>query len=104
MTTLTKNFVWALMLSFTVFLLPEMAMANAFQDGLCKLYKCFFSGTIVSMIATFAVIFLGIGAFFGKVNWGLVIVTLAGLVVVLGASSIIEMFHGDVSGCDTATC
>ncbi len=92
-----KKHIIAASLAIVVLLLPSLGLAtdlSSFEKGVCKLYKCFFSSTVVSLIATFAVIFLGIGAFFGKTNWGLVITVLAGIVVVLGAATIVGQFGG----------
>lgn len=104
--TNNKNFVWAFVLSLAVTLMPEMAFAgySAFEEGLCKVLECFFSDTVVGMIATVAIIFLGIGAFFGKVNWGLVIITVVGIVILVGAGEIAFIFAG--ANCDalSVTC
>lgn len=81
---------------FTVFALailatalPEIASAgDSLGVRICKVYHCYVSSDLMIIIATVAIFFLGIGAFFGKVNWGLVIIVVLGVVVITGAMQI----------------
>jgi type IV secretory pathway VirB2 component (pilin) len=81
---------------------PELALASfSFKEKLCKVLNCFFGNDIVVFVATVAIIFLGIGAFFGKLNWGLVIVVVIGIVVVAGAGQIAVIVAGGGTSCAT---
>lgn len=82
---------------FAVSLSPELAMASAgttFIESLCRAYNCFFGNDVVIFIGTIAIIFLGIGAFFGKLNWGLVIVVVIGIIVIASASQFAALIAG----------
>jgi type IV secretory pathway VirB2 component (pilin) len=52
------------------------------------------SGPIGAAIASFAVIFLGIGAFFGKVTWGTAVLTATAIFTIFGADAIIPTITG----------
>lgn len=78
---------------------PEVTLAAGFGDDvfsetLCNIAGWFTSGT-GKAIATVAVIFLGIAAFFGKVTWGLALMFALGIFAIFGASSIVEAVGGD---------
>lgn len=47
------------------------------------------TGTLGQGLATIAVLMLGIGAFFGKVNWGLAVTVAVGIAAIFGAASIV---------------
>ena len=88
---------------------PEMASASgfSFSEKLCTIYNCFFGNNVVIFIGTVAIIFLGIGAFFGKLNWGLVIVVVIGIIVIGGAGQLAQIIASNGgTGCSTsnATC
>lgn len=81
--------------------LPNMAFASPQADSLadvggiaCAVYDCVTGNGLFAIIATMAIFFLGIGAFFGKVNWGLVIVITLGIVVIVGAAGIASTLVG----------
>lgn len=58
------------------------------------------SGPIGAAIASFAVIFLGIGAFFGKVTWGTAVLTAVAIFTIFGADVIIPTItNGAGLGC-----
>ena len=92
----TNMFMFAL--AALTLVLPGMAsatatggVANSLGDvgGIaCGIYDCVTGNGLFAIIATMAIFFLGIGAFFGKVNWGLVIVITLGIVVIVGAAGI----------------
>lgn len=93
---------------FAVSLSPELAMASGngqFISSLCNAYNCFFGNDVVVFIGTIAIIFLGIGAFFGKLNWGLVIVVVIGIIVIGGAGQFAAMVvgNGATNPCGTPT-
>jgi type IV secretory pathway VirB2 component (pilin) len=101
--TLTKqrNYHWAL---WTAVLLaaamPELAQAQGnintiIGGGLCNVYGAL-TGTVAQGIATLAVLFLGIGAFFGKVTWALAITVAVGIATIFGAAAIVSTI-GDVA-------
>lgn len=88
---------------------PEMASASGFRfwEKLCGIYNCFFGNEVVIFIATVAIIFLGIGAFFGKLNWGLVIVVVIGIIIITGAmqlaTAIADGASNGSAGCASAS-
>ena len=69
----------------------------------CLIYECITGNGLFAIIATMAIFFLGIGAFFGKVNWGLVIVITLGIVVVVGAMGIANTLVGGTASCSSQT-
>jgi type IV secretory pathway VirB2 component (pilin) len=79
------------------------ASASPFEDAVCTILTCFLGNGIVLVIATGAVLFLGIGAFFGKVSWGVVILTVVAIIAVAGAEEIAGLFIGGQDGCPAAT-
>ncbi len=60
-------------------------------------------GNLGKAIATIAIIFLGIGAFFGKTTWGLAVAVGVGIFAIFGASTILAQFTGDDGTCSEAT-
>ena len=71
----------------------------------CGVYECVTGNGLFAIIATMAIFFLGIGAFFGKVNWGLVIVITLGIVVIVGAAGIASTLTGsDCEVVGTTVC
>ena len=106
----TKTNLLMLALAVLTVVMPQMAFATnglgSVGASVCRIYNCIVNNSLVLVIATVAIFFLGIGAFFGKVNWGLVIVITLGLVVIAGAMEIATMVLGQTStgGCDTVSC
>lgn len=97
-----KNY---LLLALAMLVLPLSASADeAVLGKLCELYDCIFSNGLVLAIATIAILFLGIGAFFGKTNWGLVFVTGVGMVTIAGAAQIALLLLGDDAVGDADNC
>lgn len=81
---------------------PGVAYANISIPGvsgfevevgwaLCKVVFAL-QGTIGKALSTMAVIMLAVGAFFGKVTWGLAVTVATGIFVIFGATDIIDMF------------
>jgi len=100
----TTRYSIAFALSALVLLAPEMASAAGLEDtvgrGLCNIVQAL-RGTVGRGIATLAVLFLGIGAFFGKVNWGLAVMVGIGIAAIFGAAAIVDTVGG-VEGCGAA--
>ena len=93
---------------FALSLSPELASASgtSFINSLCRAYNCFFGDDVVVFIGTIAIVFLGIGAFFGKLNWGLAIVTIIGIIVIGGAGQFAAIVAGGSAQCNSgnSTC
>lgn len=90
-------------LLFSATLLPNDVFAQdveftGIEDGICAIVSML-SGRVAKGLATVAIIFLGIGAFFAKVNWGLAITTAVGIVAIFGAGTIAEQL-GVAAGAD----
>jgi type IV secretory pathway VirB2 component (pilin) len=90
-----KTNLFVLALGVLSFVLPTNAFALAgFSADVCEVYDCILNNDIILVIATVAIIFLGIGAFFGKVNWGLIVIVVLGIVVIFGAGEIAVSIAG----------
>ena len=70
---------------------------EAFQNvaGVACTIAKYLNGPIARTIATIGIIFLGFGAFFGKLNWGAVLTTALGIFIIFGAARIIGTVAGD---------
>lgn len=72
-------------------------------DSLCTIVSWFTAGGIGAAIASLAVIFLGIGAFFGKVNWGMALTFTVGICAIFGSEPILaSVIPGYTDGCGLA--
>lgn len=96
------SIVLTLALAIAGALFPGLALAGSGLDaivggGLCDVVGNLSGGT-ASAIATLAVLILGIGAFFGKVNWGLAVLFAVGIAAMFGAATIVTTIGG-ASGC-----
>ena len=101
------DMVWALVVAFgaamMISLMPDVASAassNAIEVALCNVYSLMTSST-GKVIASIAVIVVGIGALMGKISWGMAFIVAIGIALVFGATSIVNAVSGDTS---TAKC
>ena len=84
-----------LLLAVSALLLPEITLAGGtglektVGSGLCRIAGAM-QGTVGRGLATISILILGIGAFFGKVNWGLAVLVGVGIAGIFGAVAIIE--------------
>jgi type IV secretory pathway VirB2 component (pilin) len=102
MTKLKTNFLMLALAVLTI-LVPQASFAlGSVGDTVCKVYTCIVSSNMLTIIATVGIFFLGIGAFFGKVNWGLVIIIALGIVVIVGAMGIASTLVGGTNSCSTS--
>ena len=79
---------------------PLNAYAQNFDsiaEGICRAVQNAQSGPVKALLVII-VLFMGVGAFFGKVNWGLVVQVIVGIAGALGAAAIAEIVTG--SNCD----
>lgn len=95
-----KFFLAAAFLSFSMLVMTPTPAAAAVTDDfgkvgarLCNIVAAI-TGKIGRAIATIAVIFLGFGAFFGKVTWGLAVAVAIGIFAIFGAATIVNQFGG----------
>jgi type IV secretory pathway VirB2 component (pilin) len=100
----TKTWALALVGAGVISVLPGTAAAapavNApFAEELCAIAN-WFTGDTGSAIATVAIIFLGIAAFFGKVTWGLALMFAVGVFAIFGAGEIVSAIS-DGQSCST---
>lgn len=82
--------------------IPEIASADdPLSAPLCTVAE-WFSGGTGKAIATVAIIFLGIAAFFGKVTWGLALMFAVGIFAIFGSAEIVAAItdEGDIATCD----
>lgn len=101
-----KYFLAAFLVGFSLMLTPGAAHATNDDFGgvgaqLCKIVHAI-TGKVGRAIATIAVVFLGIGAFFGKVTWGLAVAVSIGIFAIFGASTIVSNFGG-TTDCSTSS-
>ncbi len=88
---------------------PSQAFAAAetqLEATLCTILG-FLTGNIGKAIAAFALVFLGISLFLGKVSWGLAISTALGVATIFGAPQLVETLGGSASeggAINTSTC
>lgn len=100
--TLTTNRNWAFMtlLSMIAVALPDAAFAasglDIFSDKLCEIVAIA-TGQAGKAIATLGIVFLGIGAFFGKLNWGLAVLVAVGIIAIFGAAELATGLGGDAT-------
>jgi len=74
------------------------------EATLCTILK-FLTGNIGKAIAAFALVFLGISLFLGKVSWGLAISTALGVATIFGAPKLVQTLGGKTDeAIDTKNC
>ena len=88
-------------------IMPCAAYANVLDqvvtNGFCVIINAL-TGNVGKAIATFAILFLGIGAFFGKVNWGLALMFAAGIVAIFGSAEIAASIAAGSGGSAGSAC
>ena len=67
------------------------------ESTLCKLLELL-TGALGKAIAAFAIMFIGVSLFMGKVSWGLAISTAIGIGAIFGAAGIVETLGGGEGG------
>lgn len=92
----------ALLMLFSVIVMsfPSESSANLvtpteMELSLCRLLVCFYSQTVVMVISSIAIIFLAISVLLGKANWGVVVVTTVGIIVLSSAVDIALLMISD---------
>ncbi len=85
--------------------LPDFAAAAVnIDDVTCNLVE-FFQGKPARGLAMMAVIFVGVGTFFGKLAWGLVIAVLVAIFFIFGAAAVVDLVtNDDKSGSSATKC
>ena len=90
----------------TILFLTDNSFAEGYtviESTLCKLLAML-TGTIGKGVAAFAIMFVGISLFMGKVSWGLAISTALGIGAIFGAAGIVKALGGgdlDINACAT---
>ncbi len=93
-------FIFALALIAAIAPNDALALNTTIGGRVCYITQAM-TGNIGRGIATLGVVFLGIGAFFGKVNWGLAIMVAIGIAGIFGASAIMNTFSGSTACSNT---
>lgn len=75
--------------------------AQGIGGALCEIVGWFVAGGIGAAVASIAVIFMGIAAFFGKVTWGMALTTACGIFAIFGAGEIVSALVGTSGGAVT---
>lgn len=100
----TMDIVWCLTVMAGVLLaynlVPDLAMAqtaatttttgSGIDRALCNVYNAF-TGTTGRVLASIAIIIVGIGALMGKISWGMALIVAIGVALVFGAASIVDI-------------
>ncbi len=99
-----KNYLFFFILIAAFSLLyPDLLLAQNLNDSvgqrLCNIVSVLV-GPAGQAIATAAVCFLGIGAFFGKVNWGLALTVATGIIAIFAAVRIVDGIRGAGTDCN----
>lgn len=72
--------------------------ASGFAKVLCNV-RNLFVGQTGTAVATLAIIFLGVGAFFGKVSWGVALLVAVGIAAIFGADEIVKTVANEAVVC-----
>ncbi len=105
----TMDFTWCLVVMTGVLLAynlaPDLALAqtqtrSGIDQALCNIYNAF-TGTTGRVLASIAIIIVGIGALMGKVSWGMALIVAIGVALVFGAASIVNMVGNGVGNNST---
>ena len=78
-------------------------VSDVFSNTLCGVVS-WFTGRTGKAVATMAVIFLGIAAFFGKVTWGLALMFAVGIFAIFGAASIVNAVSSGEADSSGTSC
>jgi type IV secretory pathway VirB2 component (pilin) len=99
--TISRLFVFfCLVVAILGFDLNAMAAtaADDFDQKFCNILRLA-TGTPMKIVASIAIIATGVGAVSGKMQWTIVLVTAAGVIVIFSAESLVELLTGSaVSG------
>lgn len=104
-----KTLVVTLFAAAITVMIPEMSLAatgngdpSGIGKALCGIAD-WFQGDTGRAVATIAIIFLGIAAFFGKVTWGLALMFAVGIFAIFGASEIVNAISPEGEGCGSGS-
>jgi len=95
----SKKHLWVIIMMLII-LTPSLANASLMGDvkGLmCSIVKLV-NGTIARTMATFGIVFMGVGAFFGKLTWGTVLIITFSVMIIFGSATIVSNFSMDTNG------
>jgi len=105
--TINNIFSTAFLSLFVMLALTDQSIASEYttlESTLCKMLAML-NGTIGKGVAAFAIMFVGISLFMGKVSWGLAISTALGIGAIFGATGIVTALGGgdlDIDDCATS--
>ena len=106
--TINNIFSTAFLSLFVMLALTDLSIAateyTTLESTLCKMLAML-NGTIGKGVAAFAIMFVGISLFMGKVSWGLAISTALGIGAIFGATGMVTALGGgdlDLDECATA--
>ena len=72
---------------------PSSSGFGTLVKGICNVVEAAQKGPVKALLVII-VLFMGVGAFFGKVNWGLIVQTIVGISAALGAGAIAKIITG----------
>lgn len=94
-----------LVLALALLVFPSSAFAQsgaALMEVICKIVSLT-QNDIGKPLATAAIIFLCFMGMFGRISWGLILVTVCGIVIVFQAANIVTAVTGLTPSCGTAS-
>jgi len=98
----SKNLTFLSLAAFATIFYAEPVLAGQVQVTQIDRTMCtvvtMLTGTIGKAIAIFAIIFIGVSLFMGKVSWGLAISTAIGIGAIFGAAGIVDTLSGKAKG------
>lgn len=90
---------WSLFFAALFLFMPDMAhAADPIGSRLCTVVSAL-QGTTAKVIATIAIIVLGLGALFGKISWGMAIMVILGIILIFGAGTLLSVLGYSPGDC-----
>jgi type IV secretion system protein VirB2 len=80
---------WKYVMLALVLFLPELALAEPWDDTADKVLEIF-TGGLTRTLAVIAIIVAGVLAMFGKMQWSWVINIVIGIVLIFGGAAIVD--------------
>ena len=102
----TLRIIALFLISFLVINISEVAFAAVLDPAdpigkqLCTIVKTL-SGATAQAVGIVALMFVAIGMFTGKINWGTALTTAIGVIVLFGAPAIMLFLGGSANTCTT---
>jgi type IV secretion system protein VirB2 len=104
----TIDMVWSLVLVTGIFtisaIMPDAAYAANPVQTMFKAVCDALTGPTGKLIATVAIVIVGIGALLGKISWGMAMIVAIGVGLVFGAGALVQVLSGNQAGTSGKGC